>query len=61
MQGHGGAIRVGVGGWTFEPWRDNFYPKSLPAAKELEYASRQLNVIFFIKLLLGIALEISVC
>ena len=23
-------IRVGIGGWTFEPWRDNFYPKGLP-------------------------------
>jgi uncharacterized protein YecE (DUF72 family) len=39
------AIRVGVGGWTFEPWRDNFYPKGWPAAKELEYASRKLTAI----------------
>lgn len=39
------AVRVGVGGWTFEPWRDNFYPKGLPAARELEYASRKLTVI----------------
>ena len=23
-------IRVGVGGWTFEPWRNNFYPAGLP-------------------------------
>ena len=23
-----GAIRVGVGGWTFEPWRNNFYPEA---------------------------------
>ena len=23
-------IHVGVGGWTYEPWRDNFYPKGLP-------------------------------
>ena len=20
------SICVGVGGWTYEPWRDNFYP-----------------------------------
>lgn len=40
-----GAIRIGVGGWTFEPWRDNFYPKGLPAAKELAYASRKLTAI----------------
>lgn len=38
-------IRVGVGGWTYEPWRDNFYPKGLPASRELEYASRQLTAI----------------
>ena len=39
------AIRIGVGGWTFEPWRDNFYPKGWPAARELEYASRKLTAI----------------
>ena len=39
------AIRVGVGGWTFEPWRNNFYPAGWPIARELEYASRQLTVI----------------
>ncbi len=39
------SIRVGVGGWTYEPWRDNFYPKGLAQAKELEYASRQRTAI----------------
>ena len=38
-------IRVGVGGWTFEPWRDNFYPADLPHARELGYASRKLTAI----------------
>jgi uncharacterized protein YecE (DUF72 family) len=38
-------IHVGVGGWTFEPWRDNFYPAGLPHARELQYASRQLTAI----------------
>lgn len=38
-------IRVGVGGWTFEPWRDNFYPAGWPHARELEYASRKLTTI----------------
>ena len=38
-------IHVGVGGWTFEPWRDNFYPAGLPQARELHYASRQLTAI----------------
>ena len=41
----GATIRVGVGGWTFEPWRNNFYPAAWPIARELEYASRQLTVI----------------
>ena len=40
-----GSIRVGVGGWTYEPWRQTFYPKDLPRKKELEYASRQLTAI----------------
>ena len=38
-------IHIGVGGWTYEPWRDNFYPKGLPQARELEYASRELTAI----------------
>ena len=38
-------IRVGVGGWTFEPWRDNFFPTGLPHSRELQYASRQLTAI----------------
>jgi uncharacterized protein YecE (DUF72 family) len=40
-----GDIRVGIGGWTFEPWRDNFYPKGLKHARELEYASRKVTAI----------------
>ncbi len=40
-----GAIRVGVGGWTYEPWRGVFYPEDLPQKRELEYASRQLTSI----------------
>ncbi len=38
-------IRVGIGGWTYEPWRDNFYPKDLPQKQELHYASRQVTAI----------------
>ena len=38
-------IRAGVGGWTFEPWRSNFFPPGLPHSRELEYASRQLSAI----------------
>jgi uncharacterized protein YecE (DUF72 family) len=38
-------IRVGIGGWTFEPWRGTFYPDGLTQKKELEYASRKLTSI----------------
>lgn len=38
-------IRIGIGGWTFPPWRDNFYPKGLPQADELAYAGSQLTAI----------------
>lgn len=41
-----GAIRVGIGGWTFEPWRGGaFYPEGLPQKKELEFATRALTAI----------------
>lgn len=39
------SIHVGIGGWNFEPWRDNFYPAGWPHARELEYASRKLTAI----------------
>jgi len=39
------SIRVGVGGWTFPPWRGPFYPPGLPQRQELEFASRQLTSI----------------
>jgi uncharacterized protein YecE (DUF72 family) len=38
-------IRVGVGGWTFAPWRGPFYPKGLPQKDELSFAARQLTAI----------------
>lgn len=38
-------IRVGVGGWTFEPWRGAFYPEKLSQKRELEHASRKLTSI----------------
>lgn len=40
-----GKIRVGVGGWTYEPWRGVFYPSDLPQKRELEYASHALTAI----------------
>jgi uncharacterized protein YecE (DUF72 family) len=41
-----GDIRVGIGGWTYEPWRGGaFYPKGHAQARELHYASRALTTI----------------
>jgi uncharacterized protein YecE (DUF72 family) len=39
------TIRVGIGGWTFEPWRDNFYPPKWPKKRELEYAASKVTAI----------------
>jgi uncharacterized protein YecE (DUF72 family) len=40
-----GSIHIGIGGWTFEPWRGVFYPEGLPHAQELGYASAHLTSI----------------
>ena len=40
-----GTIRVGIGGWSFEPWRETFYPDKLAKTKELNFASRQVTAI----------------
>ncbi|MDQ6923247.1 MAG: DUF72 domain-containing protein [Pseudomonadota bacterium] len=38
-----GAIRIGISGWRYPPWRGGaFYPKGLAQHRELEYASRAL-------------------
>ncbi|MBR0681659.1 DUF72 domain-containing protein [Roseomonas eburnea] len=36
-------IHIGVGGWTFPPWRGVFYPKGLPQKDELAHAGRHLT------------------
>jgi uncharacterized protein YecE (DUF72 family) len=38
-------IRIGIGGWTYPPWRGLFYPDRLPQRQELDYASRRLGAI----------------
>ncbi|HEU4539028.1 MAG TPA: DUF72 domain-containing protein [Polyangiaceae bacterium] len=40
-----GGIRVGIGGWVYEPWRSNFYPAGLVQRRELEFASRHVTAI----------------
>jgi uncharacterized protein YecE (DUF72 family) len=39
------SIYVGVGGWVYPEWRDNFYPPGLSQKRELEYASSKLTAI----------------
>jgi uncharacterized protein YecE (DUF72 family) len=40
-----GRVRIGIGGWTYPPWRGVFYPDKLPQAKELEYAVNAMTAI----------------
>lgn len=40
-----GVIRVGISGWTYEPWRGVFYPKGLRREDELAYAASQFRAI----------------
>ena len=40
-----GRAHVGIGGWTFAPWRGPFYPPGLVHAKELAYAAGKLTAI----------------
>ena len=38
-------IRVGVGGWSFDPWDETFYPAGLSKAKQLRHMSRTLTAV----------------
>ena len=40
-----GDIRVGIGGWTYEPWRGSFFPEKWPHKRELDYAASRLTAI----------------
>ncbi|WP_232494343.1 DUF72 domain-containing protein [Novosphingobium kaempferiae] len=37
------GIHIGIGGWTYEPWRGLFYPEGLPQARELAYVGEHLT------------------
>lgn len=37
--------RVGMAGWTYAPWRGEFYPRGLRQADELRYASERVTSI----------------
>ncbi len=38
-------IHIGIGGWTYAPWRGRFFPAGLPHAQELAFASARLTAI----------------
>ena len=37
--------RLGIGGWSYAPWRETFYPSGTPQSRELDYASRHVTAI----------------
>lgn len=39
------ALRIGISGWRYPPWRGVFYPPGLVQRRELEYASSCFNSI----------------
>ncbi len=39
------TIRIGIGGWTYEPWRGTFYPDKWPQKRELDYAAERVTAI----------------
>jgi uncharacterized protein YecE (DUF72 family) len=45
MTTRAGAVRIGLSGWAYPPWRGVFYPKGLAQKKELAYAARQFPTI----------------
>lgn len=40
-----GTIHIGIGGWSFEPWRGAFYPPGTKAKDELSYAASHVTAI----------------
>ena len=40
MMAETGKIRVGIGGWNFEPWEKSFYPSDLTKKRQLEFAGK---------------------
>lgn len=38
-----GEVHVGIGGWSYDPWRETFYPKGVSKARELEYVGQHLT------------------
>ena len=39
------AIRIGISGWRYEPWRGVWYPEGLPQRRELEFCARHFPTV----------------
>jgi uncharacterized protein YecE (DUF72 family) len=37
------VIRVGISGWTYQPWRGTFYPAGLPVRRQLAYVAERMT------------------
>jgi uncharacterized protein YecE (DUF72 family) len=37
------TIRVGISGWTYHPWRGDFYPRGLRQRDELRFVAERMN------------------
>jgi uncharacterized protein YecE (DUF72 family) len=40
-----GPIRVGVGGWDYDPWRETHYPPKLPKSRQLGHMAERLTAV----------------
>ncbi|HEX8064682.1 MAG TPA: DUF72 domain-containing protein [Allosphingosinicella sp.] len=40
-----GLVRVGVGGWDYDPWRETYYPPGLPRSKQLGHMTGRLTAV----------------
>ncbi len=40
-----GRIRIGVSGWHYDDWRDDFYPDDLPRKDELSYLAGRFETV----------------
>lgn len=38
-----GSIRIGIGGWDFDPWRGTFFPAGLPRTRQLDHVGQHLT------------------
>lgn len=40
-----GRIRIGISGWSYDGWRGEVYPESLPRSRELEHIAGQVDTV----------------